>query len=133
MKLFSVRPVDGPREAEPVAAVRLRHVPRPRRRLRRADGIQRTSEVLHREGREGVLAAEVPHLLQPAGPPAVQIVRAARRKTHFRHRRDGRLRSGVNFFRANFRSDDCFAGIRRRGQSFLSNARSATGSKSQCD
>ena len=109
--VVAVRSLDGPREEEPAAAVRLRHLPCSCRRLRRADGLQRTAAVLHREGREGVLASEVPHLLQPARPPAVQVVRAARRKTHLRHRRDRRLRPGVTFVQIFV---GLSAGLRRR-------------------
>jgi len=74
---FLVRPFDGSREAVAVASICLRYVPRPGGRLCRTDGLKRTSEVLHREGRQGVLAPEVPHLLQQTWLASIQILRTA--------------------------------------------------------
>ena len=82
---ISVCPLHGPREALPPSAVRLRDLSRARRRVRRVDGFQRSSEVLHRKGRKGILAAEVAHLLQQARPAALQVVRAAGGKADLRH------------------------------------------------
>ena len=93
---FSVCPLHGPREALSPLAVRLRDVSRARRRVRRADGLQRTAEVLHRKGRKGVLAAEITHLFQQARPAALQVLRAAGRKADLRYRRNGRIRTRVN-------------------------------------
>lgn len=56
---------------------------------------QRASEVLYREGGQRHMAAEVTHMLQPAGPPALQELRPDGGEAQLRDRRDRRVRPGV--------------------------------------
>lgn len=63
-------------------------MPRAGGRIRRADGLERTAAVLHREGGQRHLAAAVAHVLQPAGSAAVQELRPAGGEAELRNRGD---------------------------------------------
>lgn len=55
--------IHGSRETIEAAAIRMRDVPSARGWVCGADGVQRRPEVLHREGRQGLVAAEISHML----------------------------------------------------------------------
>jgi len=63
-------------------------MPSASRRIRRADGLQRATALLHREGGQGDVAAALAHLLQSIGPAAVQELRSAGGKADLCHRGD---------------------------------------------
>lgn len=86
--VLAVCPRNGQRKARSPAAVCDGNVPRSGGRIRRADGIQRTPALLHREGRQGHVAAAVPYVLQPIGPAAVQELRPAGGEAKLRNRGD---------------------------------------------
>ena len=89
--IVSVCTIDGSWETITTFAICLWKLPRTRGWVRGVDGLQRRPKILHWKSGQRFVVTPIPHLFQPPGLAALQILRTVSGEIDLRYRRDRRV------------------------------------------
>ena len=89
--IVSVCTINGSWETITTFAICLWKLPRARGWVRGVDGLQRCPKILHWKSGQRFVVTPIPHLFQPPGLAALQILRTVSGEIDLRYRRDRRV------------------------------------------